>query len=64
MIRLTLDEVRIIRMKVATRKDGRCRSVDDDGCRCLRRDRDHVGPHDYGYTPWDATLEGMKSGPA
>jgi len=52
MIRLTDGEVRIIRLKVSQFDDGRCREVDGEGCRCLVRQRGHVGPHDFPYSTW------------
>jgi hypothetical protein len=50
MIRLTDGEVRIIRLKVSQLNDGRCREVDGEGCRCLRRPHRHNGPCDFPYT--------------
>lgn len=53
MIRLTELEVRKIRMQCAMLvHDGRCRIVDDHGCRCLIRAHGHKGDHDFPWTVW------------
>ena len=61
MIKISPEELRVVRMKVATLDDGRCRRVDDDGCRCLRKTHEDFGRCDFPWTPRDATLAAMKA---
>lgn len=54
MIPLTPEEVRKVRMQVAMlQHDGRCRIVDDFGCRCLIRQHGHKGGHDFPWSRWN-----------
>lgn len=53
MVRVTDEELRMIRLKVSMANEARCRVVDDDGCRCLCRPHGHRGGHDFPWTRWD-----------
>jgi hypothetical protein len=65
MKRLTEEELRIYRMRASidSHHDNRCSEVDSLGRRCLVRQRKHLGPHDFSYTPWSPTLAAMNARP-
>lgn len=34
----------------------RCKALDADGCRCMRREHPPQQPHDFSYTPFRAVV--------